>query len=220
MVARMDLTTGRGPFPFAKSTAGLATILVVAACAAAPAPASPPTPSSTLTEAVVQPPPPDRDEPVAAEASPSTIAIAQRASRMAVFIKSGGSYGAGVLMDRAGLVLTCAHVTEDDADVFFESEDEPRRARLVGRDEGMDLALLRLEAPPPAQAEPALNHPLGSALDLERGQQLYAMGSPRKMTFSFHRGMVSYLGRSFDDVRFIQTDLPMNPGSSGGPGLR
>jgi len=43
------------------------------------------------------------------------------------------------------------------------------------------------------------------------------MGAPRKMTFSLSRGVVSYVGRSFDGTQHIQTDISANSGSSGGP---
>jgi len=49
------------------------------------------------------------------------------------------------------------------------------------------------------------------------GDEVMAVGSPRKMYFSVSRGMVSLPNRFLDGVEYIQTDLPINVGNSGGP---
>jgi serine protease Do len=46
---------------------------------------------------------------------------------------------------------------------------------------------------------------------------VYAFGAPRKMAFSMSRGMVSYTGRDFEGLSYMQIDLALNGGSSGGP---
>jgi S1-C subfamily serine protease len=148
---------------------------------------------------------------------PSLREVARRASRYTVFIKSGGAYGAGVVLDRAGRVLTCNHVLMgNSAEVQFEGAAKPTFATIVARAAELDLALLQLNEP--LDLEPAA---LGAITNMERGDEVFSMGAPRKMRFSFHRGIVSFVGRRFDrdEVVYLQTDLAMSPGSSGGPVL-
>ncbi|MEQ9321905.1 MAG: serine protease [Polyangiaceae bacterium] len=190
-------------------------------CAAAPAAgidtATTPRPSIRAHDLVHA----DAASRAAADHAPTTVEIARRAGRMAVFVRSGKAYGAGVLLDDDGHVLTCDHVLMDgdSVSVRFEGEPDAITATVVDRDPALDLALLAIDEGAPTWAQPATAHGLGSVVELERGQTVYAMGSPRRMSFSFNQGMVSFSGRSFDDVSFLQTDLPMSPGSSGGPVL-
>jgi S1-C subfamily serine protease len=148
--------------------------------------------------------------------------IARRASRYTVFIRSGGAYGAGVVFDRAGHVLTCNHLLlGSDAEVHFEGNARPVKATIEHRQPDIDLALLKLGDALPAGVEPADRWPVGEITEVERGDEVFSMGAPRKMRFSFHRGIVSFVGRRFDndDTVYLQTDLAMSPGSSGGPVL-
>jgi S1-C subfamily serine protease len=58
---------------------------------------------------------------------------------------------------------------------------------------------------------------IGRSDALGVGDEVMAVGSPRKMYFSVSRGMVSFPNRFLDGVEYIQTDLPINVGNSGGP---
>lgn len=141
--------------------------------------------------------------------------IANRALDFTVFIRGGPVYGAGVVIDAAGHVLTCDHVIDGvpKISVYFHEDPRPVPAKVIGRDKQLDLALLAIDAVPAAVA------PIGSVVDSQMGDAVFAMGAPRKMSFSFSRGVVSYVGRSFDGTLYLQTDLPANSGSSGGPVL-
>jgi S1-C subfamily serine protease len=139
--------------------------------------------------------------------------IVDRALRQTVLIEGDGSYGSGiVLVPKRGLILTNWHVVEDmkaPRVTFFDGKSG--FARVVDSDKGLDLALLQ----GPATDAPAPE--IGDAIDLRAAQPLYAIGSPRKLGFTVSRGIVSYMGRNMDGTRFIQTDLPINEGNSGGP---
>jgi hypothetical protein len=65
-----------------------------------------------------------------------------------------------------------------------------------------------------ARAKPLI---LGDATSLERGDAVYALGSPMGMDFSFIRGMVSHHSRQRKGFSYIQIDAAINPGNSGGP---
>ncbi len=164
-------------------------------------------------------PSPDPAREEAPAEPPSTREIADRASAYTVFLRSGGAYGAGILFD-AQQILTCNHVVlADRVEVYFEGTATPLRGTILERDAELDLALVRVTDPLPPRARPASLSGIDHIATLGRGDEVYAMGAPRKMQFSFHRGVVSYNGRSFDSLYYLQTDLAMSPGSSGGPVL-
>jgi serine protease Do len=130
-------------------------------------------------------------------------------------LRGGPVYGAGVLIDDTGHVLTCDHVVDgvEDLKAYFHARPAPSDVKILERDAELDLALLLVEDPP-LVATPLHT---GSVVDLSMGDVVYAMGAPRKMQFSFSRGIVSYVGRAFDGTLYVQSDLAANSGSSGGP---
>ena len=143
---------------------------------------------------------------------PSWSQLASRAQKWTAAVRADHSYGAGVVLDGAGLVLTNLHVVEGAKSISvtpFGAEVTP--AELLDSDGELDLALLRVSAATPNSAA------LGTARSLGVGDEVLAVGSPRKMYFSVSRGMVSFPNRFLDGVEYIQTDLPINVGNSGGP---
>jgi S1-C subfamily serine protease len=138
--------------------------------------------------------------------------LARRAVGFTVFVRGGNVYGAGMLLDRAGHVLTCHHVIEglDRISVSF-SDGETFTATVLDSDAELDLALLRIAPVRASKFVPA------SVTSVDLGDDVFAIGAPRKMAFSLSRGMASFIGRPFGSVYYLQTDLAMNAGSSGGP---
>jgi S1-C subfamily serine protease len=142
----------------------------------------------------------------------SAAEVAERALASTLFIRVGSTYGAGILLGPSGLVLTCAHVIADASPIEVEFSDGARAiASPIDRDSKLDLALLEISA----QHAPAPR--IGRIASVSIGDEVFTMGAPRRMAFSLHRGMVSFVGRDFDGVRYLQTDLPANAGNSGGP---
>jgi len=142
----------------------------------------------------------------------STSEIARSALGFTAFIRGGRVYGAGVLLDQAGHVLTCRHVIEGlEAITVSFSDGSAFPAKLVDSDAVLDIALLKIESDRISELTPA------SITSVQLGDDVLAIGAPRKMAFSLSRGMVSYVGRPFDRIYYLQTDLAMNGGSSGGP---
>jgi S1-C subfamily serine protease len=117
-------------------------------------------------------------------------------------------------VDTKGLVLTNLHVIANARAITvtpFGSAPSP--AKVLDSDAELDLALLSASLPAPlAQAAT-----LGGTTGLAVGDEVLAVGSPRKMYFSVSRGMVSFPNRLLEGVEYIQTDLPINEGNSGGP---
>ncbi|HEY7954527.1 MAG TPA: S1C family serine protease [Polyangia bacterium] len=136
-----------------------------------------------------------------------------RALDFTVTLEGDGRYGAGVLADpQAGLVVTALHVVDGmhaPRATFHDGTQAP--AHLLASDRALDLALLSV---PPTRGEKPR---LGDPARLRPGDELYAIGCPRRLPFSVARGIVSYVGRVIDGVRWLQTDLPINVGDSGGP---
>jgi len=151
-----------------------------------------------------------------APAAVSPREIAARALASTVYLHGGSVYGAGVVLDDAGHVLTCDHVIDglDHVDAFFDGDATAIPVRVVARAKDVDLALLELTRPLPAHRGPIAT---ASVTDLAMGDSVWAMGAPRKMRFSLSHGIVSYTGRAFDGTYYVQTDLSANGGSSGGP---
>jgi S1-C subfamily serine protease len=165
---------------------------------------------ATPTAAAVQP----ERAPAAARPSPAPrwSEVAARAQTWTVAVRADQSYGAGVAVDRAGFVLTNLHVVDGaKAITVTPFGADPISAEVLDTDRELDLALLRLPAPLPNAAVVGRSDALGV------GDEVMAVGSPRKMYFSVSRGMVSFPNRFLDGVEYIQTDLPINVGNSGGP---
>ncbi len=123
--------------------------------------------------------------------------------------------GSGVDITADGYILTNNHVIDgaDDVRVSLGESNKRYEAKVVGRDPGTDLAVLKIEA---TGLTPAT---FGDSEKLEVGDVVLAIGNPFGVGQSVSRGIVSALGRGmgmgvFED--FIQTDAAINPGNSGG----
>jgi len=123
--------------------------------------------------------------------------------------------GSGFIVSPDGLILTNAHVVRDAKDVTVKLTDRREfQAKVLGADPRTDVAVLKIAA----KNLPTV--PLGSARDLKVGEWVLAIGSPFGFDNSVTAGVVSAKGRSLPDdsfVPFIQTDVAVNPGNSGGP---
>jgi len=121
--------------------------------------------------------------------------------------------GSGFFISEDGYLLTNHHVVEDATDIFVTLTDAREfKAKVIGSDKRTDVALLKIEAKGLAFL------PIGSAKLLKKGQWVMAIGSPFGLESTVTSGIVSALGRETGDyLPFIQTDVAVNPGNSGGP---
>jgi len=127
------------------------------------------------------------------------------------------STGSGFVIDPSGLIVTNAHVVESAGSVQVRLADGRRfPATIIGRDNRVDLALLKIEG-----AGRLTVLPLGDSNRLRVGELVLALGNPFGLEQSVSFGIVSRKGApltvaapGFD---FIQTDAAINPGNSGGP---
>lgn len=136
------------------------------------------------------------------------------------------SSGSGVILDASGDIMTNYHVVQGARRVRVVLVSRPEggsivrprgktlEATVVGVDEETDLALLKVSG---ATLSPL---PLGDSDTLRPGQLVFAFGSPMGLDNTVTMGVVSAVGRQLepdDPMVYIQTDAPINPGSSGGP---
>ena len=123
--------------------------------------------------------------------------------------------GSGLIVTADGLILTNAHVVQDASDVTVKLTDRREfKARVVGADRRSDIAVLKIDA----TALPTVR--IGDPEKIRVGEWVAAIGSPFGLENSVTSGIVSAKSRSLPDsnyVPFIQTDVAVNPGSSGGP---
>jgi len=123
--------------------------------------------------------------------------------------------GSGFIVSADGIILTNAHVVSEASEVTVKLTDRREfRARVLGSDARSDVAVLKIEA----SHLPVVT--LGNPRDLRVGEWVLAIGSPFGFENTVTAGVVSAKGRSLPDdstVPFIQTDVAVNPGNSGGP---
>lgn len=127
------------------------------------------------------------------------------------------SLGSGFVINKEGYILTNFHVIENATEIIvtLSSDKKDYKAKVVGQDQKLDIALIKIK---PEVDLPVA--PLGNSDDLQIGEWVLAIGNPFGLGGSVTSGIVSQKGRvigagPYDN--FIQTDASINPGNSGGP---
>ena len=137
------------------------------------------------------------------------LAETLRASTVAVRLRGDGA-GSGVIWSGDGTIVTNAHVaSRPEAEVVL-SDGRRFAARVERRDERRDLALLRIDAsglPAAAVRDPS---------ELRVGEVLVAVGHPLGIPNALTMG-IAHAAVSEGSRRFVQADLRLAPGNSGGP---
>ena len=125
------------------------------------------------------------------------------------------SLGSGFIITKDGYILTNAHVVKDadkiDVGLFDHRQSA---AKVIGVDERTDVALLKIDG----HDLPTVK--IGDSEKLQVGEWVLAIGSPFGLDYTATQGIVSAVGRSLPNdayIPFIQTDVAVNPGNSGGP---
>jgi S1-C subfamily serine protease len=183
----------------------LATVLLAAALLARPALAGPP----------AAPPPLARVD-VLAEAEQAHQALFERVAPAVVLVVRGGSLGTGFFVRPDGLVLTSAHVVGEEKSVSVVLHDGRRvTGQVVERAAGnVDLALVQA----PVEGVAALE--LDALADVRVGSFAAAVGhgeGDKGALWTFGVGLVSNIHPVGSERPVLQTQIPLNPGSSGAP---
>jgi len=123
--------------------------------------------------------------------------------------------GSGFIVSENGLILTNAHVVADATKVTVKlSDNHEYEAKVLGSDEATDIAVIQIDA----KNLPTVR--TGNPEALGVGDYVLAIGAPYGLEQSATAGIVSAKARSLPNdafVPFIQTDVAVNPGNSGGP---
>ena len=136
--------------------------------------------------------------------------------------RRGGGLGSGMIYDSNGLILTNAHVVKgaDTVTVTLSDGRKFPKARVVGRDERTDIAVVKIDA---------TNLPtvkLGDSDQVRSGEWAIAVGNPFGLDHTLTVGVISAINRNGNQLRlggedtrtdYLQTDASINPGNSGGP---
>ena len=126
------------------------------------------------------------------------------------------SLGSGVIVNASkGYILTNNHVIEDADDIQVSLQDgRSLTAKLIGTDEGTDVAVIQIDADNLSELK------LASSETMQVGDFVVAVGNPFGLGQTVTSGIVSALGRTniqgLGYQNFIQTDASINPGNSGG----
>lgn len=125
------------------------------------------------------------------------------------------SGGSGFIISDDGYILTNRHVVHDADEITVRLVDRREySAELIGEDEASDIAVLKVKA----KNLPVLK--IGDTKQLKIGEWVMAIGSPLSFEHSVTKGIISAKGRSLGQqqyIPYIQTDVPINRGNSGGP---
>jgi serine protease Do len=124
--------------------------------------------------------------------------------------------GSGFIISQNGYILTNAHVVNNASKVTVRLTDRREfDAKVVGIDQRTDIAVIKISTPGNL---PVVS--IGNSDTLKPGQWVLAIGSPFNFVNTVTAGIVSATARTPSPgafVPFIQTDVPVNPGNSGGP---
>ena len=132
--------------------------------------------------------------------------------------RRGSALGSGVVVDKAGYILTNNHVVDkaDRIQVKFVGDPTEYDAKVIGVDAPTDLAVIRVEGK--QNVTPAK---VGNSEAVQVGDWCVAIGSPFGFEATVTAGIISAKERDVDPTQqfqhFLQTDAAINPGNSGGP---
>jgi serine protease Do len=134
--------------------------------------------------------------------------------------QGGEALGSGVVVDRAGYVLTNNHVVDkaDRIQVKFMNDPTQYEAKVVGADSATDLAVIKVEG-----KHDFIPLKIGNSDAVQVGDWALAIGSPLGFDATVTAGIISAKERTMKDdnsmqfQHFLQTDAAINPGNSGGP---
>ena len=130
--------------------------------------------------------------------------------------RKSAALGSGFIIDEDGIVVTNNHVIQDADDIIVRvNGDQEFKAKVLGADPLMDIAVLQLET-----KEKFIPVPFGDSDKARIGDWVLAIGNPFGLGGTVTAGIISARNRSIGLSRyedFIQTDASINSGNSGGP---
>lgn len=151
-------------------------------------------------------------EPAAPREALTTQAISKQVARSVVSLRCAGVVGSGFFIEPE-LLITNAHVAcPGKVPIIVTLPDGRKLLGVVkARDAWADVAQVEVAG---AEATPLA---IGDTTRLEPGDKLVFIGSPSGLAFTVHEGTVSFAGRNYLGLAYVQLNASVNPGNSGGP---
>lgn len=139
-------------------------------------------------------------------------AIVNDVLQSVVSIGTNLGQGSGVIIDRKGYIVTNVHVINGASTVKATTYSGSTYSAntVVGYDANADIVVLKIDAPDLRALD------FGDSDKVNVGEKVIAAGNPAGLSFTVTEGIVSAT-RTFNGIKYIQTDVPINPGNSGGP---
>jgi serine protease Do len=159
---------------------------------------------------------------ISARQQAADLSVRQMGMSSSLFQVLPPGQGSGVIVDGArGYIITNSHVVENSSEITVRlAEGKPLSATLLGHDPDSDIAILQID-PKDMPSGGLIAAEWGDSHELEVGSLVWAMGSPYGLEQSVTSGIISakhragQVGNPLQD--FLQTDVAVNPGNSGGP---
>jgi len=202
----------------------VATVVIGGSGVAVGAATATPSPAATSVQAASTAPPAVEPSAVDGGARASYADVVRQVLPSVVLISTTEGLGSGVVLDKAGNIVTNAHVVGQATSfkVQVSGDPAPRTATLVGSYPPDDLAVIRVDDP--AGLQPAT---FGDSAAARAGDVVLAVGNPLGLSGSVTSGIISATGRVVAEPASagtpgatlpdaIQTSAPINPGNSGG----
>ncbi len=139
--------------------------------------------------------------------------VIEGAVKKVVTVATDVSAGTGFLVGNEGYILTNQHVVAGSNIIQVQNYNkEVYNAELVGSDATLDIAVLKI-------SKNIEGFELGDSTKVVVGQKIIAIGNPLGLDFTVTEGIVSALNRDGPNIAgaYVQTDVTLNPGNSGGP---
>ena len=162
-----------------------------------------------------------------AEEQEEAVKVFQTMKPSVVSISNSEGSGTGIILDKEGRILTCAHVVTSPVaykvKIDVGTADEPKEltfehVQILGYHPERDLAIIKID---PKEQGITLTPATISTEKGSSGQRIYAIGDPgagdKVLTKTITQGIISGVDREFDAQKFYQIDATINPGNSGGP---
>lgn len=132
-----------------------------------------------------------------------------------VSVKTSKGQGSGVIFDSRGYLITNKHVIEGTNSIqIIDSNSDSYSVDVVGSAANADLAILKINS------DKTFSYlEFEDSSNINVGERVIAVGNPLGLSFTVTEGIVSGLDRKVDstDIGYVQTDVPINKGNSGGP---
>ena len=139
-------------------------------------------------------------------------AIVYDVLKSVVSVRTDKGQGSGVIIGRGGFIVTNVHVINGASRVeIYTYGKDTYDTSLVGYNSDADIAVLKIDEGNLQYLE------FADSDDIKIGDKVIALGNPAGLDFTVTEGIISAKRKASNNLDYFQTDVPLNPGNSGGP---